>query len=183
MLRTLGKVVGFRNSGGRSLLTSEDFQEELLTLGLSGKEFTPEDYAEALAGYLSIEICLCVFSDEEYPELKRSVARSGRVAEVCYSEDRKTAVVLVPGSLTPLLRTLAIYHELGHLAAGDLVGAGGDEAKTGRTLPTPKRLARVPPLDDERLREKEADLRAHYALLAGSLGLASPYARKFHEPL
>ena len=152
-------------------LTHEQFQEELVKLGLSGEEFGPKEYAEALDRHLGIVITICVFPDNDYPELVRTLARSGTVAELCYSSDRRTAVILAPESLPPVVRTLAIYHELGHLVAGDL---SEDPAR---------RLARRPPHSIERLREEEADLRAEYALLAGSLGPASPFSEKMYNVL
>lgn len=158
----------------RSFLTHEQFQEELVKLGLSGKEFGPREYAEALARHLGIVITICVFPDSEYPELMSVLARSGKVAEICYSGDRRTAVILVPESLPPVVRTLAIYHELGHLAAGDLIKLSEDPGR---------RLARRTPLGNEKLREEEADLRAEYALLAGSLGSASPFLERMYDVL
>lgn len=163
----------------RPLLIPEEFQEELVVLGLSGKKFSPEDYAEALEQHLGVKISLCVFSDEDHPELKQALVRSGKVAECCYSREQKAAAVLVPASLPLLARTLALYHELGHLAAGDLTIKLSENSPEALAL----RLACKPPLSDEELREREAGLRAQYALLAGSLGAASPYAEKTYDAL
>jgi hypothetical protein len=155
----------------RPFLTSEQFQEELAVLGLSGREFGPKDYAKALERCLGIEITICVFPDNGYPELVRILARSGKVAELYYSADQRTAVILAPESLPPVVRILAVYHELGHLAAGDL---SKDPAQ---------RLARQPPLGDKEPREEEADLRADYALLAGCLGPISPFSERMYDVL
>jgi hypothetical protein len=43
------------------------------------------------------------------------------------------------------------------------------------------RLARRPPLPDEEDREKEADMRAVYSLLAGSLGSRHYYAERMYD--
>lgn len=175
----------------RPLLTPEEFQEELVMLGLSGKKFSPGDYAEALERHLEVRISLCIFQDEDHPELTRALARSGKVAECCYSQEQQAAAILVPSSLPLLARTLALHHELGHLAAGDLTGGPSEnspeelpedlpESPSGNSTP---RLARKPPLGDEELRERETDLRAQYALLAGSLGADSPYVGKTYDIL
>lgn len=174
------------------LLTPEQFQSELAVLGLSGKEFGSEDYASALGRHLRLSITVRVIPDASYPDLSRRLALSGRLAELCFCESSLEAVILVPGSLPPSVSALTVFHELGHLAAGDHlvrpdeVPAGGH----GRVLspgiaPTRPdgRLARRPPFADERLREKEADLRACYALLAGCLGSESPYAQRMYDVL
>lgn len=174
------------------LLTPEQFQSELAILGLSGKEFDSEDYASALGRHLGLSIAVRVIPDAAYPELSRRLALSGRLAELCFCESSLEAVILVPGSLPPSVFALTVFHELGHLAAGDhLVRLGGaSEPGHGGVLspnvaPTKpgERLAHRPPFADELLREKEADLRACYALLAGCLGSESPYAHRMYDAL
>ena len=108
-------------NGSRSLLTAAEFQEELAILGLSGRRFEPEDYSDALGEYLDISITVHVIPDSWYPELSRLLALSGRLGELRYSEQLNMAAIFVPGSLPPLVLTLTILHELGHLAAGDLL--------------------------------------------------------------
>src|SRR5215211_6123289 len=129
----LGKLAGFwrplrslsvaqaRVDGTRPLLTAAEFQEELAILGLSGRRFEPEDYSDALGEYLDISIAVHVIPDSWHPELSRLLAISGRLAELRYSEPMNMAAIFVPGSLPPLVLTLTILHELGHLAAGDLL--------------------------------------------------------------
>ena len=119
-LRNLGTARS-RVNGSRSLLTAPEFQEELAVLGLSGRRFEPEDYSDALGEYLNISITVHVIPDSWYPELSRLLAISGRLGELRYSEQLNLAAILVPGSLPPLVLTLTILHELGHLAAGDLL--------------------------------------------------------------
>lgn len=179
VLRSPGEPVD--GEARRPLLTPEEFQEELVVLGLSGEEFRPEDYLEALEPRLEIQILLR--SAERVSEtLPRLMARENKVALLKYHEEHRTAVVLVPGSLPPLARVLATHHELGHLAAGD--------------MPTPRRLASNPPLPHgpgcEPLskpcpadcpREQEVELRAHYAAVAGALGPSSPYAGRMYDVL
>jgi hypothetical protein len=175
-------------NGSRPLLTAADFQEELAILGLSGRRFVPEDYADALGDYLGISINIHVIPDEWYPELSRRLAISGRLGELRYSEQLTLAAIFVPGSLPPLVSTLTILHELGHLAAGDVLivsseevgGAQGQHAEGERFVTSPvskgKKLACGSPLAEEALREREANMRASYALFAGCLGSDSPYA-------
>lgn len=178
----------YRCNEPRSLLTAAEFQEELAILGLSGRRFGPKDYADALGDYLDISINVHVIPDDWYPELSRRFAISGRLGELRYSERLTLAAIFVPGSLPPLVLTLTILHELGHLAAGDLLiepseELGGsrhqraEEARFAtRSTRKGKRLARGLPFAEEALREREANLRASYALFAGCLGNDSPYA-------
>jgi hypothetical protein len=180
--------------GARSLLTAAEFQEELAILGLSGRRFEPEDYSDALGDYLNISIGVHVIPDSWYPELSRRLAISGRLGELRYSEQVNMAAIFVPGSLPPLVLTLTILHELGHLAAGDLLiepdeefeeGDQHDEEAKYTTLPLTKgkKLARGNPFAAESLREREANLRASYALFAGCLGDENPYAHDMYDVL
>jgi hypothetical protein len=192
-LRTLGTARS-RVNGSRSLLTAAEFQEELAILGLSGRRFEPEDYSDALGEYLNISITVHVIPDSWYPELSRLLAISGRLGELRYSEQLNLAAIFVPGSLPPLVLTLTILHELGHLAAGDLLIEPDEqfeeddqhtEQTTFETLPLKKgkKLARGYPFAGESLREREANLRASYALFAGCLGDDSPYAHDMYDVL
>lgn len=192
-LRDLG-VAQSRVSGTRSLLTAAEFQEELAILGLSGRRFEPEDYSDALGEYLGISIVVHVIPDSWYPELSRLLAISGRLGELRYSEKLNMAAIFVPGSLPPLVLTLTILHELGHLAAGDLLIEFDEpsdddyqhaEEATFATLPLKngKKLARGYPFAEESLREREANLRASYALFAGCLGDDSPHAYDMYDVL
>jgi hypothetical protein len=136
-----------------------------------------------------------VIPDAWYPELSRRLAISGQLGELRYSEQLTLAAILVPGSLPPLILTLTILHELGHLAAGDvLIEASEDggepqhqhfEGAEFATTSTRKgkKLARGLPFADEALREREANLRASYALFAGCLGDDSPYAYAMYSVL
>ena len=181
--------------GVRPLLTAAEFQEELAVLGLSGRRFIPKDYADALGDYLDISINIHVIPDAWYPELSRRLAISGRLGELRYSEQLTLAAIFVPGSLPPLVSTLTILHELGHLAAGDVLIVPSEEV-TGLTSPhaegakfvtSPvrkgKKLARGFPFAEEALREREANMRASYALFAGCLGSDSPYAHAMFSVL
>jgi hypothetical protein len=182
-----------RVNGSRSLLTAAEFQEELAILGLSGRRFEPEDYADALGEYLDISITVHVIPDSWYPELSRLLALSGRLGELRYSEQLNLAAIFVPGSLPPLVLTLTILHELGHLAAGDLLIEPDEQFEDDQhaeqtifeTLPLKKekKLARGYPFAKESLREREANLRASYALFAGCLGDDSPYAHDMYDVL
>ena len=192
-LRNLGAAPS-RVNGLRSLLTAAEFQEELAVLGLSGRRFEPEHYSDALGEYLNISITVHVIPDSWYPELSRLLAISGRLGELRYSEQLNLAAILVPGSLPPLVLTLTILHELGHLAAGDLLIEPDEQFEEDdqhaeqtmfETLPLKKgnKLARGCPFAKESLREREANLRASYALFAGCLGDDSPYAHGMYDVL
>jgi hypothetical protein len=160
-------------SAGPSFTTPEEFELELAELGLSGKTFGPRDYALALERRLGIRIVLEIMNDAQHPEFLRRLALSGRIAETHYLPERRAAVVLLPASLPPLVRSLAALHELSHLAAGDHLIGGEEEGG--------ERLARRPPLEHEAAREEEADQRSIHALLAGTLGSASPYAQRIYD--
>jgi hypothetical protein len=182
-------------SAARTLLTPEQFQEELVILDLSGKRFSPEEYSDALGNYLRISIAIHVIPDARYPEFSRRLASSGRLGELRYSEASGLAAIIVPGSLPPLVLALTVLHELGHLAAGDHLieldeGRREDQLKhaeettfTTARIGRGKRLARGFPLAEEDLREYEANLRASYALVAGCLGSESPYAHDMYNVL
>lgn len=176
----------------RPFLTPEQFQEELEILGLSGRTFDPEGYMRALAEYLDISVTVHVIPDDRRPELSRHLALSGRLGEVRLSEELGIAAIFVPGSLPPLVSDLTILHELGHLAAGDLLIPGGydEDAWRGEPLPpsgggygapSAKRLARALPYSTEDMREHEANLRASYALVAGCLGAENPYVHDLYN--
>jgi hypothetical protein len=181
--------------GSRPLLTAAEFQEELAVLGLSSRRFAPRDYADALGDYLDISINIHVIPDAWYPELSRRLAISGRLGELRYSEQLTLAAILVPGSLPPLVSTLTILHELGHLAAGDVLlepseEAGGHHQQRAEdaqwatsSIRKGRKLARGFPFVDEALREREANLRASFALFAGCLGSDSPHAYAMYNVL
>jgi hypothetical protein len=152
-------------------LSPEEFQNELVALGLSGMFFTPATYAAALEAHTGLKIrfrCLC---DQQWPQFSRALARSGTMAELIYCGDPPVVTILLPGSLPPLLFNLTAYHELGHLAAGHY-SLGPIEKSSCK--PAPSLSGRVPPAGNDR-KEQEADLRARYALVAGSLGPRNPY--------
>ena len=171
------------NTNKPELLSPEEFQAELALLGLSGREFGPREYAEILGEKLEMEITICVLPDEHYPELTHKMARAGKLAELSYSGDLLGAAIVVPSSLPSVVRTLSVYHELGHVAAGHPLEIWEGGARTGRLEHVPRRLARRPPVEDRGLCEQEADLRAIYSLLAGSLGPGNYYAEKMYDPL
>ncbi len=196
--QSLREHVGKRSDtpGCRRPLTPEEFEEELAVLGLSGKRYTPEEYARALGSYLDISISIHVIPDACYPELSRRLALSGRLGELRYAEQMGLAAIFVPGSLPPLVLALTVLHELGHLAAGDLLiqseghrgAARGEQQTEAEVFATSrirngKKLAGALPFADEGLREYEANLRASYALTSACLGSDGPYAYRMKDVL
>lgn len=178
----------------RGFITPEDFQEELIALGLSGKEFVVEDYVSALSAFLEISISVHTIPDTQSPELARQLALSGRLGEIRYSNELGLAAVFVPESLPPLVSDLTVLHEVGHLAGGDLMieqvpdDVIPNEAPSTEEFPTArirhgKRLARGLPFLSEAAREHEANLRASYAFVAGCLGEESPYVHGMYQVL
>ncbi len=175
----------------RGFLTQEQFQEELVVLGLSDQAFGPSEYADALGRHLGVTIAIDVVPDAEHPLLSRELARKGITGETRYRADLARAQVIVPGSLPPLALNFTLLHELGHLAAGDLFidpdhpGPQGVRASALPTLETPngRRLARGLPFARALDREHEANLRAGYAFVAGCLGSENPYAQRMYDIL
>ena len=180
----------------RGFITPEEFQGELIVLGLSGRKFGPDDYVSALSAHLGISVSVHVIRDAHHPELARRLALSGRLGELRYSDDLRLAVVLVPESLPPLVFDLTVFHELGHLAAGDLLTlqrpgettALPEAGHPAGLLPTTpvrhgQRLARGLPFATESAREHEANLRASYAFVAGCLGAENPYVHGMYQVL
>lgn len=92
--------------------------DELKVLGLSGRTFEPEEFAAALASYLTLDIKISSFADPSYPLLRKHMESMGVIAAVFHSADHSTAWVLIPDGITGIPRRKVIYHELVHLAAG-----------------------------------------------------------------
>ena len=187
-----GSRFGERASpAARGFLTQEQFQEELVVLGLSDRPFGPREYADALGDHLGVTISIDVVPDAEHPLLSRELARRGITGETRYRADLLRAQIIVPGSLPPLALIFTLLHELGHLAAGDMF------IDPHHTRLTPVRSCGMPTvetLDARRLahglpfaraidREHEANLRAGYAFVAGCLGIENPYAQRMYDIL
>ena len=175
----------------RRYLTQDQFQEELVMLGLSGRPFGPMEYAVELGGYLGLTVSIDIIPDTAHPLLSRELARQGITGEIRYRADLDRAHVIVPGSLPPLALAFTLLHELGHLAAGDLfvdpcdAGVLPMQSSVLPTLELPrsKRLAQGLPFARIEHREHEADLRAGYAFVAGCLGSENPYAQRMYDIL
>ena len=193
-LRRWFKIRGFgkgASSAGRDFLTQELFQEELVVLGLSDQPFGPREYADALGRHLGVSISIDVVPDAEHPLLSRELARKGITGETRYRADLKRAQILVPGSLPPLALIFTLFHELGHLAAGDLsIDSNHPGSLPAQTVDPPplevpgeERLARGLPFARAIDREHEANLRAGYAFVAGCLGSENPYAQRMYNIL
>lgn len=175
----------------RGFLTQEQFQEELVVLGLSDRPFGPREYADALERHLDVTIAIDVVPDAEHPLLSRELARKGITGETRYRADLARAQIMVPGSLPPLALNFTLLHELGHLAAGDLLirpHRPGPEPIRTSAPPTlevlnGRRLAHGLPFARALDREHEANLRAGYAFVAGCLGSENPYAQRMYDIL
>lgn len=145
---------------------SAELELELAELGLSGSRFGPREYAVALERRLGVRILFSFIDHVGSPAVLRKLAAEGRLAEARYLEHRDAVLVTLPGNLSPFLLALTAFHELAHVAAGDVVPG--------------KRLARRPPLEDPDTRESEADGRARHLYLAGSLGSDNPGALELY---
>ena len=156
---------------GWGYLTFPSFLEELEILGLKGKIFGPNEYAHALAAYLDIQIAVEIVDDADDPRSARGFIEAGHTACLWYDERSGAARIFALGSLPPLEMTAAMYHELGHLAAGHpLACYGPDGTASGRRKVLSRRLARRAPDAKTVTMEREARLREDYAITAGALG-------------
>ncbi len=175
----------------RGFLTQEQFQEELVVLGLSDQTFGPTEYAAALGNHLNLCVSIEVVPDAAHPLLSRELARKGVTGEILYRADVARVHVLVPGSLPSLALIFTLLHELGHLAAGDLfvdpheAGMRPEQPQGFPTasVPVKNRLAHSLPFAQAGHREHEANLRAGYAFVAGCLGSENPYTQRMYNIL
>lgn len=160
-----------RRATGWGFSTFSAFLEELEMLGLKGRCFGPSEYAHTLAAYLGIQIEIEIVDDAKDPRLARGFVEAGHTACLWYEERSGAARIFVLGSLPPLEMTAAVYHELGHLAAGHpLACYGPDGTASGRKKVLSGRLARRAPAARPITIEREARLREDYAMTAGALG-------------
>ncbi len=148
----------------------------MATLGLLGREFTPEEYAQALGHYLGITVVIAEYPDVSSALMRGEILKEGHLAEVVYNANRNEAVFLVRESLKHYpwpTYELQLYHELSHIVAGHPLEIRGD----GRVMEMIKslgvRLAQRPPRMDsteERhvLQEEEAKKRAKWLILAAT---------------
>ena len=143
------------------LPTYEDFLAELALLGLRGRPFATGRYARALGYHLGCQVRMrrvsevAGLTEPELCILKRRLIEEGLMGTTrCFGgHDPPRFLVVVADDLDGFLYEHTVFHELGHIAAGHFPARG---------------LSRVKPVSDPVLREEEADLRARYAMLAGS---------------
>lgn len=157
--------------------TFEDFVSELALLGLKGVHFTAERYAEALAGYLGLPVQVGTITDYvslnsaslEARALRRELATTGHMGATKLIEGDAgfSFRVVYLDDLNWWLKEHTLFHELAHVAAGHFRDVPSAPRRKRRHVP---KLADRPPVQGHELQEREADLRANYALLAGSLG-------------
>ncbi|CAA9482697.1 MAG: hypothetical protein AVDCRST_MAG02-4779 [uncultured Rubrobacteraceae bacterium] len=185
------RIAGGDPTASRGFLTPEEFQQELVVLGLSDRQFGSKEYASALGKHLGLSVSIDIVPDATHPLLSRELARKGVTGEIRYRADLARAQIIVPGSLPPLALIFTVLHELGHLAAGDLFVDTCQasllclESPAFPTLEVPneRRLAQRAPFAQPVDREHEADLRAGYAFVAGCLGSENPYAQRMYDIL
>lgn len=143
-------------------LSPQALELELHELGLSGVRFGPPDYARDLAQHLGISILFAPVGPAAHPAKHARLVAAEHLAETTFLRRWCTAVIEMPTTLPCFLAELVAYHELSHIAAGDLVDG--------------VRLSPTPPPADPREREEAADARARHLYIAGSLGPENPYA-------
>ncbi len=180
-------LLGFlRSWHDPGLPTFEQFVHELALLGLKGAHLTAENYAAALARYLHTPIRIDTITNHvslnpvslEARSLRRELADKGHMGatKLLAADGELSYLILYLDDLDWWLREHTLFHELGHIAAGHFREM--DSMPSGTRSLVPK-LADQPPVKDPDLWEVEADLRANYSLLAGSLGELSLRKRSF----
>lgn len=168
-------------------LPFEEYVLELALLGLHGRKHSLEEYAVALGTYTDRRVEIAVLSNAEFDLGAPGPANAdGAFGRLVLAAEGTEARVEIPAGLSPWLHQFTVAHELGHLAAAhppQIPGSplppareaqdAGAEGRDG----SPRRLARKPPLVSgvppealNGLHEAEADLRAQYAIITGSLG-------------
>ena len=166
-------------------LSFEQFVYELALLRLKGTHFSAEDYARALAKFLGTPIRLQTLTDHvsldpdslEARAVRRDLAISGHMGQTKMMHDdagNVSYLILYLDDLHWWLREHTLFHELGHVAAGHYRAVPSVPTKVQTRVP---RVAERAPVADHCLQEDEADLRANYSLLAGSLGELSTRKR------
>ncbi|MDP9474277.1 MAG: hypothetical protein M3R38_00985 [Actinomycetota bacterium] len=167
-------------------LTFDQFVYELALLRLKGTHFTAADYAHALAKRLGTPVRLQTLTSYvslapdslEARAVRRDLAISGHMGVTVMTHDEGAGTVsyliLYLDDLDWWLREHTLFHELGHVAAGHHRAM---PSVPRNVRPLVSRIAERPPVSDLRLQEDEADLRANYSLLAGSLGELSTRKR------
>lgn len=147
-------------------ISPEAFEAELVLLGLSGKEFSPEAYARALERRLRATIEIHYLNVAQHPGFIQRLALERSLGQTYFYDDRR-AHVLVPENLSPTLEPLVVYHELSHIAMGDHPFEVRAREEIAEREPSASKAAK----------EEEANVRACYALVFGILGDDNPYCR------
>lgn len=155
------------------VLSLQEHARELSLLGLTGRNFTAEIYADALGEHLGLDIRIVRASIYD--------ADIRNLGTTTYDIENGLVTISVTLRLGWWLYQYALHHELGHVAAGHPLPIRARNGEiTGFKEPT-RRIARRPPVTrasatslskNSRLRlyEAEAELRARRGMLAGSLG-------------
>ena len=166
-------------------LPFEEYVLELALLDLRGRKFSPEGYAAALGSHIHKRVEIAVLSKAEFELGAHQGAEvDGSFGRLVFVAEDDEVRVEVPAGLSPWLHQFTVSHELGHLAAGHPPRVPipssitqPRETAVNRAEPSPNRLARKPPIVTglqsealDSLYEAEADLRAQYAIITGSLG-------------
>lgn len=156
------------------LLPLQTYARELSLLGLAGRSFTAETYAQVLRNWLGLDV-----------EILRPAANAGdagNIGTTAYDIEGELVTIRVPLRLGWWLYQYTLHHELGHVAAGHPLPVRSPNNGTIESFKVPdRRLARQAPVagpptttlsNDTRLLiyEAEAELRAKRGMLAGSLG-------------
>ncbi len=173
-------------SGANRPLSFLDFLDELRLLGLYGRYFSWEDYRDRLEAHLGVKVHVRFPHDP----LARMALLGDDLGRVYRDEETGDALVLVSGQLEEFEVLEVIYHELGHVAGGHPLPSGnvveglsmgsfdapsfdpepeGDTAQSGWWDP-PRSILGPPAPRDEGYCERDATLRAEYAILAGHYG-------------
>lgn len=158
------------------VVSLQDYARELSLLGLTGRSFTAEMYAEALEQHLGLRISIT-----RTPNNAGNDADIRKLGATSYDVENGLVAISVPLRLGWWLYQYALHHELGHVAAGHPLPIRSQDGEIAGFKEPANRIGRRPPAarasatklpNGMRLRlvEAEAELRARRGMLAGSLG-------------
>lgn len=193
--RSLLKLAGKLQTTGRAKSPVSEatatsfavFVQELEILRLDNQYFGWQEYHDRLEYHLGINVHIEFVPDNTDPILNMILTQEGWPG-CTYREETGDALILVSASLDRLATSAVIYHELGHIAGGHPVprlrvsGTATVESLPRRVNETaveydaehwwdPPRSVLGPTAPrDAQYCERDARLRAEYAMLAGAYG-------------
>lgn len=147
-----------------------DTMDELRTVGLTGKTFVVNEYADELARFTGLHLPVGHFPSRDNPLVAAKLRELGMVGAAIPRPSINTVYIAVPDGLTGLCYRYSAFHELMHVAcAHEFEPRHCLGAEVSGWQPQNKLTARESPEDFEG-REYEANLRASVLVRASIYG-------------